>query len=188
MNLQINVIYLTLCVSLYVLVVGCSSNVTTIESRLTPGRILDDELLTKAIQSAIRDEFRHQEYPIQINTVVLDGRVFLFGSAQTQAQKDLASEIVGDFRHVRSIHNELQVGELRTSTNATADRRIATTARLVLLNDPRTRAQEDLHLYTHKGIVYLIGITPRSVAAAAADIVKYVRGVQSVVLLVDYLD
>ena len=171
-----------------VVVGGCSSNVTTIESRLTPGRILDDELLTKAIQSAIRDEFRHQETPIQINTVVLDGRVFLIGSAQTQAQKDLASEIVGDFRHVRSIHNELHVGELRTAMNATADRRIATMARLALLNDPRTRAQEDLHLYTHKGIVYLIGVTPRSIAAAATDIIKYVRGVQSVVLLIDYLD
>lgn len=188
MNLRIRVIYVSLCISLCVLFSGCSTNVTTIESRLTPGRILDDELLTKAVQSAIRDEFRHRETPIQINTVVLDGRVFLIGSAQTQAQKDLASEIVGDFRHVRSIHNELHVGELRTAMNATADRRIATTSRLALLNDPRTRAQEDLQLYTHKGIVYLIGVTPRSVAAAAADIVKYVRGVQSVVLLIDYLD
>ena len=173
--------------ALCVLLTACNTNAPTIESRLTPGQILDDELLTEAVRMAIRDEFRNRDDPHQINTVVLDGRVFLIGSVQEQAHKELVSDIVSDFRHVRSVQNELHVGELRKVGEANRDRTIATSARLALLNDPRTRAQE-IKLYTHKGTLYLIGITPRSVGAAAADIVKYVRGVKTVVLLIDYLD
>lgn len=175
------------CAVLCVLLIACSSNPPSIESRLTPGRILDDELLTQAIQLAIRNEFRRNYLPYQINAVVFDGHVFLIGSVQTQNHKDLASDLVGDFRHVRSVQNELHVGELRNHGEARRDRRIATSARFALLNDPATRAQE-FKLYVHKGTVYLIGITPRTVGSAAADIVKYVRGVQTVMLLIDYLD
>lgn len=175
------------CTALLMYLTACSSSVPTIESRLTPGRILDDELLTEAIQGAIRSEFRHRELSHQITTVVLDGRVFLVGSVQTQAQKELISDLVGDFRHAKSVHNELHVGILREAGEANRDRTIAAAARLALLNDPRTRAQE-FKLYVHKGTAYLIGITPRSVGVAAADIVKYVRGVRTVMLLINYLD
>ena len=179
--------FATLFAALGVLLTACATNTPTIESRLTPGRILDDELLTNAIRLAIREEFRRNETPYQINTVVLDGRVFLIGSVQTQAHKELVSDLVEDFRHVRRIENELHVGELRTARVRNGDRRIGAAARIALLSDPRTRAQE-FNVFVHKGVVYFIGITPRAVGTAAADIVKYVRGVQSVVLLIDYLD
>lgn len=187
MNIKFNVTLVPICTVLLLFLVACASSKPTIESRLTPGRILDDQLLTEAIQLAIRKEFRRQRLPYQINTVVLDGRVFLIGSVQTQDHKALVSDMVGDFRHVKSIHNELHVGKFRTAAEGNRDRTTATTARLALVNDPRTRAQE-LRLYVHKGTIYLIGITPRSVGSAAADLVKYVRGVQTVMLLIDYLD
>lgn len=186
MNLRSGLVFVFVAV-LCTTLIACSSNPTTIESRLTPGRILDDELLTNAIQLAIREEFKHNDLPYQINTVVLDGRVFLIGSVETQDHKELVSDIVGDFRHVQGIQNELHIGELRTLGEANRDRRIATSARFALMNDPVTRAQE-FNLFVHKGTVYLIGITPRSVGTAAADVVKYVRGVQTVMLLIDYLD
>lgn len=187
MKFRSSLAFVSVCAVLCTFLIACVSKPPTIESRLTPGRILDDELLTEAIRVAIRDEFRRNDVPYQINSVVLDGRVFLIGSVQTQAHKDLVSDIVGDFRHVRSVQNELHVGELRTAGEANRDRRIATSARFELVNDPRTRAQE-FKLHAHKGTVYLIGITPRSVGSAAADIVKYVRGVRTVMLLIDYLD
>lgn len=187
MKLNSRLIHVSVCAFVSVLFVACNSSVPTIESRLTPGRILDDELLTEAVHASIRDEFRRREIPYQINTVVLDGRVFLIGSVHTRAHKELASDIVGDFRHVKSTQNELHVGDLRTVGEANRDRRIATSARLALVNDPRTRGQE-FNLYAHKGTVYLIGITPRSVGIAAADILKYLRGVETVMLLLDYLD
>ncbi|MCY3858607.1 MAG: BON domain-containing protein [Gammaproteobacteria bacterium] len=187
MNFRVRSALVTTCVALCALLTGCNTSSPNIESRLTPGQILDDELLTEAIRVAIRDEFRSKDLPHQVNTLVLDGRVFLIGSVQEQSHKDLVSDIASDFRHVRSVQNELHVGELRKVGEANGDRTIATSARLALLNDPRTRAQE-FNLYTHKGSVYLIGITPRSVGAAAADVVKYVRGVKTVVLLIDYLD
>ena len=187
MKLTYSLMLVPVCAVIFLALTACDTSAPTIESRLTPGRILDDELLTEAVQTAIRDEFRRQDLSYQINSVVLDGRVFLIGSVRTNDHKDLASDIVDDFRHVKSAQNELHVGELRTVGEANRDRRIATSARLALLNDPRTRAQE-IKLYAHKGTVYLIGITPRSVGIAAADIVKYVRGVQTVMLLLDYLD
>ena len=187
MKIKFDATLVPVCTALLFFLAACDSSAPTIESRLTPGRILDDELLTEAVRLAIRNEFRRQGVPYQINAVVLDGRVYLIGSVETQAHKDLVSDIVGDFRHVKSIQNELHLGELRTTGEANRDRTIATSARFALLNDPRTRAQE-LKLYAHKGTIYLIGITPRSVGSAAADIVKYVRGVQTVMLLIDYLD
>ena len=187
MKFRLRFALVTICAVLCALLMACNTSAPTIESRLTPGQILDDELLTEAIRFAIRDEFRSKQLPYQVNTIVLDGRVFLIGSVQEQAHKELVSDIAGDFRHVRSIQNELYVGELRTVGEANRDRTIGTSARLALLNDPQTRAQE-IYLYAHKGSVYLIGITPRAVGAAAADVVKYVRGVKTVVLLIDYLD
>ena len=187
MKFRISLAVVSTCAVLCALLIACGTNPPNIQSRLTPGRILDDELLTDAIRLAIREEFTRNKLPYQISTVVLDGRVFLIGSVETQAHKDLASDIVGDFRHVQSIQNELHVGELRTAGEATLDRRIATSARFELVSDPRTRAQE-FNLYVHKGTIYLIGITPRSVGSAAADVVKYVRGVRTVMLLIDYLD
>ena len=187
MKFKLSATRVPICTALLIFLTACATSAPTIESRLTPGRILDDELLTVAVRSAIREEFRRQELSYQINTVVLDGRVFLIGSVQTEDHKELASDIASDFRHVKSTQNELHVGELRTAGEANRDRTIATSARFALLNDPRTRAQE-FQLYAHKGTVYLIGITPRSVGIAAADVVKYVRGVQTVMLLIDYLD
>ena len=167
--------------------VGCAAETASIESRLTPGRLLDDRLLTEGIQKAVADEFRRTQSNVQVLPVVLDGRVFLFGSVASEQDKALVTEIINDFRHVRSVHNELQVGALRNRVTATNDQRIGAQARVALLNDPRTRA-EDIKLYTHKGTVYLVGIVPRTVGSTAADLIKHVPGVNSVILLLDYLD
>ena len=187
MNLPTRSLTLSVCVAVCTLIIGCASQSTTIDSRLTPGRLLDDELLMKGIRTAIREEFRRNEYPYQIDTIVLDGHVYLLGTVSSQTHKDLATELASDFRHVKSVYNELHVGELRNAGRGTADGRIAAAARFVLANDPRTRGQ-DIQLHVHQGTAYLIGITRRSVGAAATDIVKYVRGVTSVTVLLDYLD
>ena len=177
----------TLCVASLLVLSACASQAPTIESRLTPGRILDDRLLKTAVQTAVSREFRQRGYRSQILPVVLDGRVFLIGSVESNAHKELVSEIVSDFRHARSVHNELQVSSLRSRSEGFSDRRIGAQARFAFLNDPQTRA-EDIMLFTHKGTVHLIGIVPRSAGTTAAQLLKNIRGVRTVLVLLDYLD
>lgn len=169
------------------LLYGCAVQVRSIDSRLSPGQEVDDRLLASSIEKAIRSEFRKRRAPYQILPVTLDGRVFLIGSVTQPFHQDVVGEIISDFRHVKSVHNELKIGPLRTRAQANTDRRIGAAARLALVNDPLTRA-EDIRLYTHKGTVYIVGIVTRATSQAAADLIKIIRGVNGVVLLVDYLD
>ncbi|MYD42366.1 MAG: BON domain-containing protein [Gammaproteobacteria bacterium] len=169
------------------LVTACASNSPTIESRLSPGRLLDDRLLVTAITKEIREVLPQRRDNVQITPIVLDGRVYLIGSVREKAIRDQLTEVIGDFRHVRSVHNELHVGQLRTDQRARADRRLRTQARFALVNDPRTRNIE-INLYVHKGSIFVIGMVDRGTGSAVADVLKFVRGVEGVVLLLDYLD
>ncbi len=166
---------------------GCTAQVPTIESALTPGRIYDDSLLKRAVQIQVRNEFRRHRYPAQVNINVLDGRIFIIGTVGSDEHKTLITEIAQDFKHARSVHNELHVGDPLTSGEAIRDRRIVAQARFALMNDPRTRGK-DVRVFAHKGSIYLVGLVARDVGLAAADVTKYVAGIQKVVILLDYLD
>lgn len=173
--------------SLVGIATSCASQGPTIESRMTPGRLLDDRLLSQSLYKRLNQEFRQRNYRAQLELIVYNGRVFLLGSVTQESHKNLIGEIAEDFRHVKSVHNELHVGTLRDRANTTRDARIRTNARISLVNDPRTRAEE-IKLYVHKGSVYLIGMVPRGVGDAAADLIKYIPNVNQVVVMLEYLD
>lgn len=178
--------FIVLCVTL---TSSCTtqSQAQSIESWITPGRELDDRLLNQAIFRKLNQEFRQRDYRAQLDLVVFNGRVFLLGSVFQETHKKLIEDMVSDFRHVKSVHNELHVGALRDRRVASSDARIRTQVRLALLGDPRTRA-EDFQIHIHKGAVYLIGLVPRAVGDAAADLIKYIPNVEQVVIMLEYLD
>lgn len=159
----------------------------SIESRLTPGRILDDSLLKSAINRAIQAETQRRRSRVNIRTVVLDGRVFIFGFVPDQGLKETISSIAADFRHTRSVHNELFIGDMLEAGRARSDRSVANKAARSLAVDPRT-SNADLKTYVFNGSVYLMGIVTRASGEAATDLVKYIEGVNTVVVLLDYLD
>ena len=154
---------------------------------MTPGRLLDDRLLHQEIYRNLNQEFRQRRWRAQLDLIVYNGRVFLLGSVTDESHKKLIGDLASDFRHVKSVHNELHVGQLRDRRSQGQDGRIRTQVRLALLGDPRTRA-EDIMIYVHKGFVYVIGMVPRSVGDAAADLIKYIPNVGQVVIMLEYLD
>ena len=181
----------SLCILFTLLLTACGatggSGTATIESRLTPGRILDDSLLKTAINRAILAETQRRRSRVTIKTVVLDGRVFIFGSVPDQGLKETISSIAADFRHTRSVHNELFIGDVQSSGGNRSDRGIMNRAVRSLSVDPRTR-DADLDINVFNGHVYLMGIVTRSAGEAATDLVKYIEGVSTVIVLLDYLD
>ena len=169
------------------LAMGCVSNPVSIDSRLSPGQILDDELLQKTLHKEIGETWKRNESRRAIDVEVYNGYVYLFGTVQDSSERELAVNIAKDHRHVRGIHSELLIDPDWVPGVGANDRRIALQARLALANNKLTR-NSDLTIHTHRETVYLTGMETRSLIGDAAKSIGKVPGVAKVVLLTEYLD
>ncbi len=151
----------------------------------TPGRLIDDRLIefVASRQIAAADERLAASH---INVASHHGIVLLTGQVQSEALRARAEQVAADMRRVRKVHNEIEViGSTNFVTRAN-DNWLTTKV------FSRLAASEDvdanrIKVVTENGIVYLLGVVPRSQADAAAEVARTVFGVGKVVKAFDYL-
>ena len=152
----------------------------------TPGTMMDDEGIEKAVEQVIREAdpgFKGAHLVIvSYNRIVL-----LLGQVASEDLKSRAGEVAADLPRVRRVHNEIEVGG-PISYVARSNDGILTTkvkGKLIAAKDVPGRK---LKVQTENGVVYLMGMVTRAEADRAVEVVKTAYGVQKIVRVFEYLD
>ena len=123
----------------------------------------------------------------RIVTVSYNGNVLLAGQVANEDLKTQAGNIAEKVRHVRHVHNELQVVGSNSFLARTNDTWLTSKVKSRLLINgeaPGWRTK----VVTENGVVYLMGLLTRAEADAVVEQVQKVYGVQKIVKIIEYID
>ena len=123
----------------------------------------------------------------RIVAVSYNGNVLLAGQVASEDLKTQAGNIAEKVRHVRHVHNELQVVGSNSFLARTNDTWLTSKvkSRLLVNGDaPGWRTK----VVTENGVVYLMGLLTREEADAVVEQVQKVYGVQKIVKIIEYID
>lgn len=165
---------------------GCVSLTGADPTKRTLGTAIDDE----AVEFLARRHIRSADQRLaesHINVVSYHGVVLLTGEVETAALRDAAERALADIRKIRTVYNDIQVGGPSNLVARANDSWLATKVRSGLTASEDVKVTR-IKVVAERGVVYLIGVVPRSQADAAAEIAREVFGVNRVVKVFDYLD
>ena len=123
----------------------------------------------------------------RIVVVSFNGNVLLAGQVASEDLKAQAGNIAGKVRHVRHVHNELQVVGSNSFLARTNDTWLTSKVKSRLLINgeaPGWRTK----VVTENGVVYLMGLLTHDEADAVVEQVQKVYGVQKIVKIIEYID
>ena len=123
----------------------------------------------------------------RIVVVSYNGNVLLAGQVANEDLKAQAGNIAEQVRHVRHVHNELQVVGSNSFLARTNDTWLTSKVKSRLLINgeaPGWRTK----VVTENGVVYLMGLLTHEEADAVVEQVQKVYGVQKIVKIIEYID
>ncbi len=173
-----------LCVLLCASLSGCffSDNPRT----RTPGTVIDDEMLESIVERKIRSS--SADYAgSNIDVVSYNGLVLLLGQVPTPELKAQATVVAQGLQKVRQVHNELDIGGPISYPARTNDSWLSSKVKTKLIASKEVYGSK-VKVVTENGVVYLMGMLPRSEADTAVDIARTVYGVQKIVKVFEYID
>ncbi len=161
-------------------VAGAGVGVVAMQER-TMGEGMDDALASNSIKTRLaavdRSGYRH------VDVEVAGGRVLLSGSVMDEEHKQTAELLARSSRAIRQVYNEIQVGPPEQFARSAQDDMITAQVRTRLVASRNVRGV-DVNIETHRGTVYLMGVTrTEDEVRRAAEIASVVPGVSRVVSL-----
>jgi hyperosmotically inducible periplasmic protein len=152
---------------------GC----TTSPPNRPPDDRASDAVITSQVASKLAADLQQDEYEIAVDTQ--DGVVRLRGGVETEAQRLAVERLAGAIEGVRSVDNQLRVGELAARKSLT-DAWLVTKLRSRLAADPAVNAF-DIDVDALDGRVTLTGMVSGERAREQAErIAKATEGVSLV--------
>lgn len=153
-------------------------------------RTLGAKIEDQAIETKIRVNLRRAGGALaeqRIIAVSYNRNVLLAGQVAEESMRTEAEQIASRIRHVRHVHNELQVVGAGSALARANDSWLTAKvkSRLALAGEaPAGRTK----VVTENGIVYLMGLLTREEAAAVVEQVQKVYGVQKIVKIIEYIE
>ena len=123
----------------------------------------------------------------RIVVVSFNGNVLLAGQVASEDLKSQAGNIASQVRHVRNVHNEIEVAGGSSFLARTNDTWLTSKvkSRLLVNGDaPGKRTK----VVTENGVVYLMGLLTHAEADAVVEQAQKVYGVQKIVKIIEYID
>lgn len=155
-------------------------------TRTWGARIEDGSIQRKIRINILRDDPRFSS-EASFEVISFNGNVLLVGEVPTAELKTRASDIAGRVRHVRNVHNELQVGPPSSWLAGFNDGWLSTKAKSRLLFDSEAPGRRT-KVVTANGVIYLMGLLTRAEADAVVAQVQRVYGAQKIVKIIEYID
>jgi osmotically-inducible protein OsmY len=172
-----------------VVVGGAAAGAAAAHDQRTVGTILEDQSIEIKAVSALRGD-KVLDAQSHFNVTSYNNIVLLTGETASQELRERAGKLVADVEKVRSVHNELKVGEPSTMLARSEDTLITSEVKTSLLSvngidhfDP-TRVK----VVTEAKVVYLMGLLTHAEADAVTETVRQARGVERVVKIFEYTD
>jgi osmotically-inducible protein OsmY len=88
---------------------------------------------------------------------------------------------------VRNVNNDLVVSNISSLASRSNDGLITSSVKLRFINNKRFNA-DHIKVVTENGTVYLMGIVKHAEGEAATDVASGTKGVQSIIIMFEYLD
>jgi len=136
-----------------------------------------DAVITSKIESKLAADPETESYEIDVDT--LNGAVKLRGIVETAAERNEAVRLARETEGVRSVDNQLKLGDLTAEENVT-DAWLVTKVKSQLAADPDVNSF-NIDVDALDGQVTLSGVVTRALASAEAErIARTTDGVKSV--------
>lgn len=166
---------------------GTAAGANAAHDRRGFSTVIDDHNIKLSAYDAIN---RDKELALKNNVriVVHNGVMLLIGQVRTQALKERAERLAGQFSGIRKLINELLVAEPKKLRYAVKDKWLSGRVKTALLDivdmpgfDP-TR----VNVTTESATVYLMGLVSHEESDRVVEIARTVPGVERVVKVFEY--
>jgi osmotically-inducible protein OsmY len=175
------------------LLTGCSSIISATreepiredQTSRTLGSYLEDEAIeTKTLVNISKGS--EALALSHVNVVSYNGQVLLVGQVPDEQVKQEAGNIASQIRHVRKVHNELDIAGPTSGIVRSNDAYLTTRIKAQMLVDNRI-AGGRIKVVTENGVVYLMGLVTQAEADLAVEITRSVTGVRKIVKVFEYV-
>lgn len=147
----------------------------------TFGEVIDDNTLETQVKVSIL-QADEQLKDARIRVMAFHGKILIVGQVPSDELKTKVTEAAKPLSKVRSIHNELSVGENIGVNIRASDSWLATKVKSRMFTTDNFPSRK-IDIVTENGVIYLMGILDGETAAQAGQIASEVNGVQKVVML-----
>ncbi len=168
---------------------GAATGVAVVHDQRTAGTVLEDQAIEIKAVRALRDD-KVLDAQTHFNVTSYNNIVLLTGETVSEELRERAGRLVAAVEKVRSVHNELKIGQPSTILARATDSAITTKVKASLFDvngidhfDP-TRVK----VVTEAKVVYLMGLLTHAEADAVTETVRQVGGVERVVRIFEYTD
>jgi len=129
-------------------------------------------------------------YPQKTNSISATSynrQVLLTGQVQDEATSSGAVKLVKEIPDVRTVFNELTIGEVSSFSSDTSDATITSNVKTRLLSNDNAPGTK-IKVVTQGGVVYLMGLVTQAEAKAGTEIARTSSGVTKVVTLFEIIN
>ena len=126
----------------------------------TLGTQIDDGIMDKNLDARLL--LSNKSYILNINTQVLDGRIFITGKVDSPEEKLKITKVAWETKGVRSVKNDIKIKERFNFKESAKDLLITSQLRTALIFNKEIKAT-NYQIDTHKKKIYIYGISLTSV-------------------------
>ncbi len=183
-------------ISLFIVIVllaGCSSmihrtsgnNLEEDPGSRTMGEVIDDNSIEVKVKVAILNlDPELENYRVRV--VSHNGKVLIVGQLPNQELVDEITAVASEVRKVKSVHNEISIGNKLSVGVRANDSWLGVRVRSKMFAADDFPSKK-VTVITENGVVYLMGIVPEKIGEEAVELASTVGGVQKVVKLFEYI-
>jgi osmotically-inducible protein OsmY len=165
-----------------VVAAGVGAGVMVATDRRTTGSQVDDESIEFTISTEADKRWGDG---VHLNATSYNGIVLLTGEAPSTTVQDEIAAFAKGVEHVRSVQNEMTIGEVTDMTSRTNDTYLTGIVKSRLAESSAALAKY-VKVVTERAVVYLMGIVTVDEGNTAAQIAASTSGVARVVKVFEY--
>lgn len=165
-----------------VIVAGVGATALVATDRRTTGAQVDDEAIETKIATAANSSYGEQ---IHVNVTSYNATVLLTGEIPSDVVRADLLKVARTTPKVKSVDDYLVIGPPADVSARTNDTYITSKVKARFVESDKFSGK-DVKVVTERATVYLMGLTTRNEAAAAAQIAATTSGVVRVVKLFEY--
>lgn len=167
-----------------VVVGSAATSAVVANDERTTGTFIEDQTIELKALDAIRsrEQLKSQTH---LSVTSYNQTVLVTGQAPTEEMRKEAISLISQIEKVNRVFDEIEIGAPTTLATRSGDSLLTAKVKTKLFTLDGLDATK-VKVVTENGIVYLMGILPKSEADAAATAASFVGGVRKVVKLFEY--
>ena len=171
-----------------VMVIGAATTgAAVIHDRRSAGTVLDDKNIQFKILASVSSDSELSKHS-SVAATSYNYAVLLTGQAENALYRERLVEVARNTPMVKRVIDQIEIGESSSFSQETQDAYITSKVKLELLDialpsfDPSR-----VKVVTEINVVYLMGLVTEEEASAVVEKVRYIKGVERVVKIFEYI-